>query len=107
TLLADESQRAARGERIIALSRLLPRLEVNVNETAQQLNLAVFGFSFASFPGVPSVAGPFGVFDARAKLSAPLWDQRLRYGLQASDQRSKAAALSGEDAKDTVAMVVA
>lgn len=105
TVLSGVNQRYARGERIIALSRLLPHLEAEINETSQQINLAAFGFT--GFPGVPAIVGPFGLFDARAKVTQEVVNLRWMYNNRASQQQVKATELSGQDARDTVVMIVA
>jgi outer membrane protein TolC len=104
-LLSSEAQRSARGGRLVALSRLLPRVELNVNETSEQVNLASYGFT--GFPGVPRVIGPFGLFDARAKASQQVFNLRLLYANRAGGEQLKAANLTVQDARDTVTMVVA
>jgi outer membrane protein TolC len=104
-LLSTDAQRTARGDSLIALSRLMPHLDLNVNETSQQLNLAAYGFS--GFPGVPTIIGPFGLFDARAKVSQQVFNLRWLYGKRASEEQLKSANLTVQDARDTVVMVVA
>ena len=71
-VLSSEQERAARGQRLIALSELLPEVRALVRESSQQNNLAAFGFS--GFPGVRQIVGPFGVFDARGTLSQTILD---------------------------------
>ena len=72
-LLSGDSSMAARGKKWEELSRLLPNISASANQSAQQIDLAALGFRF-NFPGVPSVVGPVGTFDARVYLSAPLFD---------------------------------
>src|SRR5579883_1274314 len=66
-LIAGQETRVAAAERVRALSELLPKINVTVTGIEQQIDLAAFGFT--SFPGVPSVIGPFSVFDARAHFA--------------------------------------
>src|SRR5271155_3281486 len=61
-LVSDTASRQAHAERVRALSALLPLVTGGISETAQQFDLASFGFRF---PGVPSVVGPFGFTDLR------------------------------------------
>jgi hypothetical protein len=68
----DLDTRLERSNRLRALSQLLPELNIRPSVTEQQVNLASFGFS--GFPGIPSVVGPFTVYDARAYMSAPVLD---------------------------------
>ena len=72
SIISGQETQVSRAARVRALSELLPKINGNVTETIEQINLAAFGFS--SFPGVPSVTGPFSVFDARAKYSQTVVD---------------------------------
>src|SRR5689334_10766228 len=65
TVISEQETRVSRAARVRALSELLPKVTGEVSETIQQINLAAFGF--ASFPGIPTVVGPFSVFDSRAR----------------------------------------
>src|SRR5258708_4277711 len=104
-LVATQNQRTARGEKIVALSRLLPNLKTTINETSQQVNLNIYGFPL--FPGVPPVVGPFGIFDTRAVVSQQVFNLRSLYNNRASGQQEKAAGFTVQDARDTIVMVVA
>lgn len=104
-VLAGEGAKSARGERLVALSELLPNINAHVSETSQQVNLAAFGFD--SFPGIASIVGPFGVFDTRATVSQTILNFKSLRGSQASAAAQKASELSYKDARDTVALVVA
>lgn len=73
TAIVDETRvEAAQGERGQALSEILPHISGNVRQSDQIINTAAFGFS--GFGGLPSLIGPFGVFDARLYFSMPLFD---------------------------------
>jgi outer membrane protein TolC len=72
-LLSSDSSLAARGAKWQELSRLLPNVSVAATQSAQQIDLAALGFRF-NFPGIPAVIGPIGVFDARAYVTASLFD---------------------------------
>lgn len=104
TELAGEAQRIARGERIVALSRLLPNISAKVTESSQQINLAAFGLSV---PGFPQIVGPFGLTDARASLSQQILNFRSINQAKASSQELKAAEFSYKDARDSVVAIVA
>ncbi len=52
-------------------------------------NLAAFGFS--SFPGVPSVIGPFNLFDARARYSQTVVDFKLLHELRSAAEKITAS----------------
>jgi outer membrane protein len=67
--LAQESIEQAEDRVKQAKSAFLPNLDASVSERYQTTNLRAYGFSFAiPIPGfsIPSIVGPFTVFDARA-----------------------------------------
>lgn len=72
-LISSDSSLAARGSRLQELSHLLPNVSASATQAAQQIDLAALGFRFR-FPGVSPVVGPIGTFDARAYVTAPLFD---------------------------------
>jgi len=109
-VLVNETNRdSAIGADKRALAALLPNLSISVAESVRQTNLAAFGFSgFAgSFEGFKSVVGPFGLFDARAALNMSLLDLSSRYGRQASTENVASSREAIDDARDTVASLVA
>ncbi|MCU1327822.1 MAG: outer rane efflux protein [Bryobacterales bacterium] len=104
TELAGENRRAASGQRLIELSRLLPNIDANVRESSQQNNLAAFGLSL---PGFPQIVGPFGLTDARASLSQQIVNFRSINRVRASSQEVRAAELTYKDARETVVALAA
>ena len=64
---------------------------------------ASFGFQF---PGVPTVIGPFDVFDARLTLSTPLFDARAIGGVRAGKALVKAGQASLRDVRETIVLAV-
>src|SRR5216683_1540501 len=71
-LVAEHAVGRAQGARWRALSELLPNVNARVGETRQQINLAAFGFGGgpgSPFGDIPTIIGPFNVFDARIYLS--------------------------------------
>jgi outer membrane protein TolC len=75
-LTAEEQLGHARGTRWRELSALLPNISARVSESRLQNNLQAFGFgSFGSaFGNVPTIVGPFNVFDARVYLTQSVLD---------------------------------
>jgi hypothetical protein len=59
-LVYDSANEIARGERLRALSPLVPQLNARAGETVEQLNLKTVGFNL-NIPGIsiPTTAGPF------------------------------------------------
>jgi outer membrane protein TolC len=102
---AGEDIRAARAERLLALRELLPTVTAKIDVTNEQVDLAAFGFS--NFPGVPSVIGPFTVYDARAYLTQNVLDMNARRKLHARDQDLKASGLLSSDVREQVILAVA
>jgi outer membrane protein TolC len=72
-LIGSDNMLTARGEKWEELSHLLPNVSAMATQSAEQIDLAALGFRF-SFPGVGSVIGPVGTFDARTYVTAPIFD---------------------------------
>ncbi len=104
-LLSEQGKREARGARLRALSDLLPKVSWQTSETRQQLDLQAFGFS--GFPGLPTIVGPFSVFDTRAYLSQPILDFKGFHGARTQAENVKAAEYSYRDSRDLVVLVCA
>jgi outer membrane protein TolC len=104
-ILSDAARRAAAGERLRLRSDLLPDITTRTSTLSQQINLAAFGFS--GFPGTPSVVGPFGVFDTRVFVTAPLVDLRALRNARMGAENLKAADFTYQDARDSIVLAVA
>src|SRR5207253_764089 len=102
-IIADEETRVSTAAHLRALSRFLPKVDADVTETVQQIDLAAFGFS--GFPGLGSVVGPFSVFDARAKYSQTLLDARRFHELKAASERLNASNFARQDARDLIVLI--
>src|SRR5580704_18313619 len=74
-LVSDSANEAARGQRVQALSALLPQVHAQAGETVEQINLKTIGFNF-SIPGaaIPTIVGPFHYTDVRAYGSWSVFD---------------------------------
>lgn len=107
-LVGDQTTRSARAAELRARAALLPQVAGRIADTYEMVNLAAFGFKF-SFPGVsiPTIVGPFNVFDARAYLSQSVLDFTALNNRRSATQASRAAALSQQDARDIVVQLVA
>lgn len=104
-LLAEQSINSAGGVRWKALSELLPRVTGRVAATRQQVNLKAFGFTLPS--GVPSVVGPFNVYDARVYLTQSLFDLKALNDARAEAHNVSAARFDYKNARDIVVLVAA
>ncbi len=102
-LLSDQATRAARGQRWIALSALLPNVEAGITEQVEQDNLAARGIKI---PNAPRIVGPFGVFDVRGFLSQRILDWNAAQTARAAAENVRAAQYSYKDARDVVVLVV-
>lgn len=107
-VLGNQNTRLARAQELQARSALLPNLSGRVTDTEQQVNLAAFGFNF-SFPGIsiPTIVGPFNVFDARALVAVPLLDLQARNNSRAAGHLTRAAEFDYKESRETVVLLVA
>jgi outer membrane protein TolC len=110
-LTADDTARAARAERLRALSNLLPSVSIDASETSTQINLAAFGFKFNIPPGfgfsIPTVEGPFQYSQLLGNLSQSIYDPVERRNWHASQENERASHLSARDAREVVVLAVA
>lgn len=102
-LLSEQGVRRARGARWEALSDLLPHFEARFAATRQKINLEAFGFT--NFPGVPTLIGPFNVFDSRLLVSQKVLDLEALYKTRAEREALEAARYSYQDTRDLVVLV--
>ena len=107
-LVAASTSELSRGQRLQALSALLPEAHAEVSETDEQLNLKTLGFN-VSIPGVniPSISGPFHYTDARAYASWNAFDYSARKNYRSAQENGRAAQLSVMDARDLVVQATA
>ncbi len=102
-LNAQESVGRAEGKRWEVLADLLPNVSGRISENRQKVNLAAFGFPLPA--GVPSLVGPFNVFDARVNLTQAIVDRKATNLAQAEGHRLAAAQLNVKSARDLVILV--
>jgi len=104
-LTAEQGVGRAQGGRWRALSDLLPNVNGRISETRQEINLAAFGFSGgpgSPFGDIPSIVGPFNVFDARVYVSQPVLDLGALHCARAEAHNVEAARLTYRSARDFV-----
>ena len=107
-LAAEQNLGKAEGARWRALSGLLPNINGRIAETRQTINLAAFGFSRGPgfpFGDIPTIVGPFNVFDARIFLSQSVLDFGALNGARAEAHNVEAARLTFKSARDFVISV--
>jgi hypothetical protein len=78
TIESGENARIARGQRLVALSKLLPQVSAGVAENVEQINLTTFGLQNVS--GIPNIVGPFGYTSVSTSVSQTLLLEHMRPG---------------------------
>lgn len=104
-LLAEQQNSSADGERMIAMSRLLPNLSGSVTQSRRKTNLEAFGFPLG--PSFPRVVGPFNVFDARLFLSQTVYDAAALNETRAASHRLAASRHTYQGARTIVMLASA
>src|SRR5256712_1804433 len=105
TLLAEQRVSEAGGARWRALSDLLPDVRGRLSATRQKGNLAAFGFPLPA--GIPSLVGPFNVYDARVFAAQSLFDLHAINSARAETHNVAAARFDYKNARDIVVLVSA
>jgi outer membrane protein TolC len=101
-----QAVRLARAARDETRADLLPNLTAHVSETREKVNLAAFGFSgLPGFPDLPTIVGPFNVFDARAAVTQTVLDLHALEKARAGSHSLRAAELAFENTRDLVVLV--
>ena len=100
---SSENVREARGERLRALSLLLPQVSVGLAENVEQLNTATLGIKS---PTIPRIVGPFSYSTAQASASQTLFSYQSIQRFRAARTAEEAARLSYNDTLDVVTLVV-
>ncbi|MDB5972992.1 MAG: TolC family protein [Hydrocarboniphaga sp.] len=103
--LADDNVELARIQRDSMRAALLPQIGAEVSQTRQTINMAASGFNF---PGLPTLVGPYNVFDARLKLSQKVLDlarsSEIAGAGYAIDAAQAQADVNGEQIASNVAL---
>jgi outer membrane protein TolC len=98
-LVAGTRVDEAQGTRERQLAVLLPHVNGDVLANRQNRNLQVAGISF---PGIPTVIGPFSFYDFRVFASQSLIDRQAYHAWKASQSQEQAAELDYQDTRDLV-----
>jgi len=101
-----ENIQIARGQRLLALSNLLPQVSAGASETVQQLNLATVGLTGSKVPGIPTVVGPFSYSSVDASISQTLFSFESIQRFRSARTAEQAAHLSYQDILDMVTLTV-
>ncbi len=103
-LVAGTEVEEDEGARARSLAALLPRVNAETYANVQNRNLRAFGISF---PGLPSVVGPFSNYDFRIYAQQKIVDLASYRALKASESALGAGKMSEQDARDLVVRVTA
>jgi outer membrane protein TolC len=104
TIESGENARMARGQRLVALSKLLPQVSAGVSENVEQLSLETFGLQ--NLPGIPNIVGPFSYTSVDASASQTLFSFESIQRFRAAGTAEQAAQLSYQDILDAVTLTV-
>jgi len=103
---SGQNAQIARGQRLLALSNLLPQVSAGASETVEQLNLATFGLNGLKTQGIPTVVGPFSYSSVDASVSQTLFSYESIQRFRAARTAEQAAQLSYQDILDVVTLTV-
>jgi outer membrane protein TolC len=104
TIESGQNSQIARGERLIALSKLLPQVSAGLSENVDQLSLATFGLQHIQ--GIPNIVGPFSYTSVDASASQTIFNFESIQRLRAARTSEQAAQLSYQDILDAVTLTV-
>src|SRR5215467_12916163 len=100
---SGENARIARGQRLRALSVLLPQVTVGAAENVEQFSASTLGIKI---PQVPAVIGPFSFSTAQANASLNLFNYESIQRFHAARSTEQSAQLSYSDTLDVITLVV-
>jgi outer membrane protein TolC len=103
---SGQNAQIARGQRLLALSNLLPQVSAGASENVQQVNLGTLGLSGLNVPGIPTVVGPFSYSSVDASISQTLFSYEFIQRFRAARTAEQAAQLSYQDILDVVTLTV-
>ena len=103
---SGQNAQIARGQRLLALSNLLPQVSAGASENVQQVNLATFGFNKFETAGIPNVVGPFSYSSVDGSASQTLFSYEFIQRFRAARTAEQAAQLSYQDILDVVTLTV-
>lgn len=108
---ATNSESQARGQRLAALSALLPSVNGTLSETVQQTYLPAFGITastlgLGSAVQVPSVTGQYHYYTAQGTVTQNAFDLTALHNLRGAQAAEAASHLSAQDAHELVVLAV-
>jgi len=104
-IAAGEKTAEARAREVQTAAALLPQLTATLSEMRTfRISLAAEGLSF---PGFPSMLGPYDTFDARVRLTQKLFDWGAARRAQSVEAAARAAVYEEKAAREQVATAAA
>src|SRR5215469_4454893 len=100
---AGENARIVRGQRLHALSALLPQVTASSAENVEQFSASTLGIKI---PQVPQVIGPFSYSSAQASAALTLFNFESIQRFRAAQTAEQAAQLTYNDTLDAITLVV-
>ena len=100
---AGENARIVRGQRLRALSALLPQVTASSAENVEQFSASTLGIKI---PQVPQVIGPFSYSSAQASAALTLFNFESIQRFRAAQTAEQAAQLTYNDTLDAITLVV-
>jgi outer membrane protein TolC len=100
---SGENARIARGERLRALSGLLPQANAGTSENVAQISSATLGIKI---PQVPAVIGPFSYSTAQASANQTLFSFQSIQHFRAVRTAEQAALLAYNDTLDVITLII-
>jgi outer membrane protein TolC len=100
---SGENVRIARGQRLRAMSALLPQVTAGAAENVEQFSASTLGIKI---PQVPAVIGPFSFSTAQANASLSLFNYESIQRFHAARNTEQAAQLSYSDTLDVITLIV-
>jgi outer membrane protein TolC len=104
-----QSSADVRAERLRALSALLPQVSAEARQAWENLSFKEIGIKLPPLPGLPSLpatSGAFGFEDARVSLTQSIYNAGLWNQYRSRRSAERASALSIQDSRDVVVLVV-
>jgi outer membrane protein TolC len=100
---SGENARIARGQRLRALSALLPQVSAEASENVEQFSAATLGIKI---PQIPAVIGPFSYSTAQTNASQTLFSFESIQRFHAAGSAEQAAQLTYSDTLDVITLIV-
>jgi outer membrane protein TolC len=100
---SGENSRSARGQRLLALSSLLPQVSASAQENVDQASMATLGLKL---PSIPGIIGPYSYTTAGLSASQTLFSVEAVQRLRAARTAEQAAQLDYKDTLDVVTLTV-